>query len=348
MFVSAYIAYAGVFNSSYRRRIKNFFKKKAEDLKLSIHKIEFVPIVSEILNLKKNKDLLLLVNPFDEYVKENFILCHYNPNKTPFVIDHYRFSKTILAEYYEKKESKKIIVTKPNDTSFLENVEKAMKQGLYLFVEQAEEKTYAQLKNIIKDQKVYKDGKICYLIDNSPKEVNEKFKMIFIKDKLNCGTNSKTWLEMQMLNFNPSRKQIKFGLLNYLIQKEDVVLHTESTRLEAEILKLNFTLSEAEDKIHEVFSQFDFSGNVEKNINNQTLNDKIRTEYNNFTYTTETMNGFKLKFKESEDNISMYELLTEDLAYIWKLMTKFNLIDSVYNFSFVVFKKFMVEFYNTK
>jgi len=152
IFLSAYVAYAGVFNNSYRKKIKSFFKSKVEDFLISnIKKVDFIAMAMEMINLKKDKDLLNAINPFDDNIKENFLILFYNKN-VPYIIDHYRVSKSIFAEYLERKDPRKIIVTKSQDNNFMEQIEKSMLNGYYLMVEQSDEKTYTTFKNVIKNR----------------------------------------------------------------------------------------------------------------------------------------------------------------------------------------------------
>ena len=348
IFLSAFVAYAGHFNATYRKKIKNFFKSKVDDLSISnSKKIDFIQIAMEMINLKKDKDLLNSINVYDDIIKENFLIMHYN-KRIPFVIDHYRVSKSIICEYFDRKDPRMIIVTKSKDSDFMEQIDKAMTNGYYLIIEQADDKTYNLFKNVIKGLKVFDKGRACYVLDYVPKEFSEKFKILFIKDKMDDKISNKFWLETQMINFDPSKEQIKVSLSKNLIMKEDFLLYNNMGQNSLDILKDQIRLQDSEERIHNIYSQFDFSGNTDRNNANQSSNDKMRIEFQTYTIINENFTGYLNKKRENEDAAYKYEHLSKDCANIWKLISRFIYLDNVYNFSFPVFVKTMIGFYITE
>jgi len=220
-----------------------------------------------------------------------------------------------------------------------------MKEGHCLIVEEADEYSYSLLKNIIKDLKVYDKGKLCYVIDYIPREVDSKFRLIFLKDKIDSKINNKGWIENKIINFNPSREQIKNQLLNDILIKEDFVLHTTYSKVPDDTQRDLFKILEIEDKLLTIYSQFDFSGNPEKNGYNQGLIEKMKNEIGSHTVVSERLSGYTLRKAEFEEEIMKFDSFANDGANIWKIISKFIYLDNVYNFSYTVFSKILFEFY---
>ncbi len=76
IFIAFFINYAAPFNKSNRNKIKNFILRKGEELILEeIKSRSFYDLMIEFLDVKnKDKDLILSLGAFDEYVRENLLL----------------------------------------------------------------------------------------------------------------------------------------------------------------------------------------------------------------------------------------------------------------------------------
>ena len=346
LFLSCYLNYAPPFNASHRGKIKNFLFMKAESLGLTnLKRVEFYSLFFELNDIKKERDINQVLGSFDDYTKENLLMM-YLYKKIPFIIDHNRISKWTITEFLDKREQRKIVITKQNEADFNENIDKSLKEGFYLLIEQCDERVYNLMKNIIKENKFTDKGKTYVTVDHVSKEFNDKFKLFFLKDKIDTKINSKFWIECLVINFSPSREQIKSSLMKELTISDDSILWNSTNKTINEILRDNMKLFDVEDKMHSILSQFDYTGNVEKNQNNSSLLEKLKNEimmHNNLQKNVIEVNKDRLFKNQSE--ISKFSDLAADAAHIYKLLSKFIYLDNIYNFSFVVYSKYIKEYY---
>jgi energy-coupling factor transporter ATP-binding protein EcfA2 len=349
MFISVYVNYAAPFNFSHRNKIKNFLYKKAEDFSLyNLTPYSFYNLMMEFLDFKaKDKELILSLGTFDDYTKENFLLMHLN-KKTPFIIDNNRISKWCLSDYIQWKEPKRLIFTKHYEHDFMDKVETAMKEGYYLFIEQSDEKTYNLFKNVIKDEKINDKGRVYVSLDGQLKEISEKFRLYFIKDKIDTKVNSKIWIESLVINFVPSRDLINSQILKELTNSQDPTTWNFYSKTLNEMLNQNSKLLELEDRMINVLNQFDYTGNVDKNSSNQNFLSNFKNESAQHTHFESVVYSLQDKILKCKSDMSKFRELSDDAARIYKLMSRFSFLDNIYNFSFTVYCNYIKEFYHEK
>ena len=113
---------------SYRKKLKNFFTKKAEQLNINlVVKLDYYYFVSEFLEIKNDKQALLLtISRFEEFTRENILLMKMI-GLTPYLIDHFNITKQILKELYQ---TVKLTFIGFKDLAFVETVDKILKEVL--------------------------------------------------------------------------------------------------------------------------------------------------------------------------------------------------------------------------
>jgi hypothetical protein len=347
-FLACYISYAPAFNNSYRKKIKSFFLSKSEEYGfLSIKSINFYIIIQEFIDLKKEKDIIINLLPYDEFTKENLLLIHLS-KKVPFLIDHNRISKWILKEFYDKKDNKKTISVKQGDAELDENIDRTMKDGMCLMIERVDSKIFDVFKNIVLDNKTQEKGKTYASVNNINKEISEKFKLFFIKDKIDTLIDSQMWIETLVVNFIPCKEVLRGTLIRELLANDGNNLWNSYMRVSTEIFKDSIKLIDLEDKINQILTNFDYSGSVEKNANNSGLLEKLKGEYANHNNLLIQIDTNKEKLERFQEDIGKFSLIADEAGKMYKLISKFSNIDNIYNFGFAVFLKHMKEFYNEK
>ncbi len=347
-FLSCYINYAPAFNNSYRKKIKDFFLKKSEDYGfLSIRTVNFYNIMLEFLDLKKEKDIIINLIPYDEFTKENLLLIHLS-KKVPFLIDHNRISKWIIKDFIENKENKKFVSVKQGDFDLDENLDKSLKEGNCLMIERVDTKIFDTFKNVILDNKFQEKGRTYVNINNANKEINNKFKLFFVKDKVDSLIDSQMWLESLVVNFIPCKEILRGTLIRELLANEGNNLWNVYMRTSTDIFKDNIKLFDLEDKIHQILSAFDYTGNVEKNDTNSGLLERLKNEYTNHTNLFEQIESNNESLHKYQEDINKYSLIADEAGKMFKMLSKFTSIDNIYNFGFSVFIKLIKDFYNEK
>jgi len=347
-FLACYINYAPAYNYSYRKKIKSFFLSKSEEYGfLSIKSINFYTIIQEFIDLKKEKDIIINLIPYDQFTKENLLLIHLS-KKVPFLIDHNRISKWILKEFYDKKDNKKTISVKQGDAELDESIDRTMKDGMCLMIERVDSKIFDVFKNIVLDNKVQEKGKTFVSINNVSKEISEKFKLFFIKDKIDTLIDSQMWIETLVVNFIPCKEVLRGTLIRELLANDGNNLWNCYMKVSTEVFKDSIKLIDLEDKINQILTNFDYSGSVEKNGNNSGLLERLKTEYQNHNNLLTQMDTNKEKLERFQDDIGKFSLIADEAGKMYKLISKFTNIDNIYNFGFAVFLKYVKEFYNEK
>ena len=323
--------------------------KKAEDLKLNkvpkLEKFDFFTVFTSLVEMnKERKDLIVNLCHYDNFTRENFFIMNLI-NKIPFFIDNNRIAKWIITDYLSKY-SVKISETKPSDYNYTDVIEKCIKEGNHLIVEQVDDKVYPFLKNIIREN--FFNSNKSVIFDYQQKEINEKFKLILLKDKLNTNITSKLWTEALVLNFMPPRTLVKSYIIKELILSENKTLWENYFSVLQEITKYEFTFKTNEEEIHSVFNQIDLQGHPDKLQKNIELKEELSELFARHTETEENITSSKQRKDELKQEMYKYELLSEDASRIYKLLAKFIYLDNVYNISFNIYCKLIIEYYNTK
>lgn len=347
-FLACYINYAPAFNYSYRKKIKSFFLSKSEEYGfLSIKTINFYNIILEFIDLKKEKDIIINLLPYDEFTKENLLLIHLS-KKVPFLIDHNRISKWILKEFYDKKENKKTISVKQGDSDLDETIDRTLKDGMCLMIERVDSKIFDVFKNIVLDNKTQEKGKTYISVNNISKEISEKFKLFFIKDKIDTLIDSQMWIETLVINFIPCKEVLRGTIIRELLANEGNNLWNSYMRISTEIFKDSIKIIDLEDKMNQILTNFDFSGSVEKNAANSGLLERLKGEYQNHNNLLAQMESNKDKLEKFQEDIGKFSLIADEAGRMYKLISKFTNIDNIYNFGFAVYLKYVKDFYNEK
>ena len=347
-FISCYLNYAPAFNFSFRRKIKNFFMTKAEDYGfLSIKQINFYSMMIDFIDLKKDKEIVLNLIHYDEFTKENLLFIHLS-KKVPYLIDHNRISKWIIKDYMDKKENKKTLSVKQGDADLDDFIDRSMKEGMCLMIERVDSKIFDIFKNLILDNKIFEKGKTFVNINHTNKEINEKFKLFFVKDKIDTLIDSQMWLESLVINFIPCKDVLRSNLNRELLANEGKNLWNIYMKINTEIYKDNIKLMDLEEKINQILVNFDYTGSVEKNANNSGLLERLKSEYVNHSNLMASVEMNNEKLVKYQFEIGKYDCIADEASRMFKIISKFTNVDNIYNFGFAVFIKYVKEFYNAK
>jgi len=347
-FIACYINYAPAFNFSYRKKIKSFFLSKSEEYGfLSVKRINFYSIIQEFIDLKKEKDIIIHLIPYDEFTKENLLLIHLS-KKTPFLIDHNRVSKWILKEFYDKKDNKKTTSVKQGDLDIEEVIDKALKDGMCLMIERVDSKIFDIFKNVVLDNKTQEKGKTYVQINNSNREVSDRFKLFFVKDKIDTLIDSQVWIETLVINFIPCKEVLRGTIIRELLANDGDNMWNAYMKVSSDIFRDTIKIIDLEDKINQILTNFDYSGSVEKNSNNSLMLEKLKLEYQNHNNLLIQMETNNEKLTRYQEDIGKFSLISDEAGRLFKQLSKFTNIDNIYNFGFAVYLKFVKDFYNEK
>ncbi len=186
------------------------------------------------------------------------------------------------------------------------------------------------------------------MLDYQNKEINEKFKLYFIKDKIDTKISSKMWVETLVINFIPSRSQLKSTITKQLLLSENRTLWENYVSTLQDLLRFEFNLKSDEDEIHNVFGQIDLLGLSDKLQRNIELKDELAELFTKHTGIEDNISTFKKRKDEIKQELYKYDVLSDDAAKIYKLISKFIYIDNIYNLNFNIYCNFINEFYKSR
>ena len=218
-----------------------------------------------------------------------------------------------------------------------------------MVVEQADEKTYHLLKNIIRENYSQVNNKSMVLLDYQEKDINEKFNLIVIHNNfLNQDINSKAVIDTLFLNFIPNREQMKLLIRNELLSFINSENLNEIIDKSFENMKSSFQLKNNEEEIYNIFNNYDFHGMADKVNTNKELFDKLNDELNRHKIIIDEMKVFNSRKNELLNSQLHLDVLANDAAKIFKLFSKLIFIDNFYNYSIYLFSKIILSFYQEK
>jgi hypothetical protein len=218
-----------------------------------------------------------------------------------------------------------------------------------LVIEQADEKTYNILKNIIKETYTHSNNKTMVLLDYQEKEISDKFMLIIIHNNyLLQDITSKIFIDTLILNFIPNQEQVKSLIRNELISAINIENLNEITDKSIENVKSSFYLKNNEEEIYNIFSNYDFQGMADKLNLNKELLDKLNDEISKHKNLGNEMKEYNDRKNELLNTYIHLEMLANDAAKIFKLISKFIYIDNFYNYNLHLFSKIILTFYQEK
>ena len=376
--LSNYLVYSAPLNKTYRQKLKlyiySLFQENSNEEaaaegaegeaeadkdnnnnnnKNTIKVIPIYELIVLFLDVTgKDSEFCLSLSPFNEFFKENFVIMYMFSNKVPFIIDNYKMSKQIISQFLEFKNQKGIVSTVYSTaihSEMFDKVESALKNGGILYIDQVEAKIFDVLKNIIIDNNISTErNKKAYMLRGKKIEKNEKFKLYFIKNKIDSEINSKCWNELLIVNFNATSDVISKRIFNAIANEQDVNTLNLYNKTRDGIAKDNFRLYEIENKIHGYVSQFDFSGGLDKIEKNQNILERFKIEIQTHSAIQNQIENNKHKLYLYNANLQRYNLISKQACKIYKWYGRFFKFDNLYMIPIDVFCGFVKEFFKSK
>jgi len=184
-----------------------------------------------------------------------------------------------------------------------------------LVIEQADEKTYNILKNIIRETYTH---------------------------------STKTFIDTLILNFIPNHEQVKSLIRNELLSVINIENLNEIIDKSIESVKSSFNLKNNEEEIYNVFSNYDFQGMADKLNHNKELFDKLNDEISKHKNLENEIKEYNNRKNELLNTHIQLEMLANDAAKLYKLFSKLIYVDNFYNYNIHLFSKIILTFYQEK
>ena len=334
-------------------------EEKKENV-LEMKDIEFSELMFNFLDVNgADKELFTNSGIYNEFLKENFIFLHICKNRIPFILDYTQSAKEIIREYLEFDRMPSFQTINYNNNSdptneYKERLENSLRLGSNLFVDNIIEvnKIYYQFNQFINQRFSTNNSKKYVYIDEYKYEVHDNFKLFFFKNifgnkVMNIDTN--IWFSMIFINFNLSKEEIKNRLFLDLSKSRNELAYNGFKKFRNEKIKQSLIKIDTEKKIINTILQFDLSGNIDKLVNTEALNEKYKSEcilYSNCEKMIEILDNKIRKQKTGlNDN---YNKLCIDSSKIFKWLYKFCFFHTSYLIQRSSLTKYLMDYIQEK
>ena len=363
IFIASYISFAPVLNFHFRNKLKNFLIQNINtaleemnkgDTSDPINDINFPDLMFNFLDITgQDRELFSSSGIYTEFLKENFIFLNMAKGRTPFILDYTQSASEIIREFLEFDKMQNFTVLSYNNYSeqtneFKEKTESSLKLGSNLLINNLADlsKVYYQFSNIINQRFTLSNSKKFYKIDEHDYEVNEKFKLYLLKNIYGnkmMKIDNNMWFTLIFINFNLTKEELKERIFLDISKIRNELAFNGYKRFRNERIKQLLTKIEGEKKIIKTILQFDLSGNIDRLVNTEALNEKFKTEctvHSNCEKMLDIVNN-KLK-KQKSGLIENYIKICTDSAKIFKALYKFSFFQT----SFLIQRSTLVNILN--
>ena len=346
VFISTYVTYASILDFSGRKDFTNYFYEKLDNKE--INKYSFIKLIVNFFDSSNNadKDLLMSIDTYDDFIKENWIIMRkVFPNKIPYIIDYSQFARNTISQIIEYKEMKSILYTSQSNpkNEIRDKLEKALRIGSILFVENVNEKIYDYLVNIIKNNTTADHSKKYVYINNEKLELNDSFRLFLLKNSYDTKIDVDAFYNCVMINFNSHIGEIKgklFHLVSAINNKEG---YTAYKKAKNELTKESYKLFDLEQRMSKSILSFDLSGNVDKLSNIEATNEKYKSEVQLHSNTITNIEAIKEKIHEMKTELyEKYGIITENSVNVYQWINNFFILDN----SYIITLKYFAEIVN--
>ena len=325
-----------------------------------IKDMDFSELMFNFLEINgDDKELFTNSGIYNEFLKENFIFLHMNKGRVPFILDYTQSAKEIIKEYLEFDKMPNFTMLSYNNNSeqtneYKEKLENSLKLGSNLFIYNISNinKIYYQFTQYINQRFSTNNSKKYVNIDEHKYEIHDNFKLYLFKNIYGnkvMKIDSNIWFSMIFVNFNLSKEEIQNRLFLDLSKTRNELAYNGFKKFRNEKIKQSLIKIDTEKKIINTILQFDLSGNVEKLVNTEALNEKYKTEnilHSNCVKSLEILEN-KLRKQKSGLNDN-YSKICKDCSKIFKWLYKFCFFHTSYLVQSSTLTKLLIDFIQEK
>ena len=378
VYIASYLSFAPILNYHYRLKLKAFIiqninsvleeiylkekekeyeeKEEHREMTSEIKDIEFSELMFNFLEINgSDKELFTNSGIYNEFLKENFIFLHKARGRVPFIIDYTQSAKEIIKEYLEFDKMPNFQMLNYNNNSeqpneYKEKLEGSLKLGSNLFIYNITNvnKIYYQFNQFINQRFSTNNSKKYVNIDEHKYEIHDNFKLYLFKNVFGNKTmkiDSNIWFSMIFVNFNLSKEEIKNRLFLDLSKTRNELAYNGFKKFRNERIKQSLTKIDTEKKIINTILQFDLSGNVDKLVNTEALNEKYKTECIILSNCEKTLDILENKLRKQKTGlIDNYIKICTDCAKIFKWVYKFCFFHTSYLIQSSSLTKILIDF----
>ena len=370
IYIASYLSFAPVLNFHFRQKLKNFLIQninnaleeihKPEDKEELINDINFPELMYNFLDITgQDKELFTNSGIYKDFLKENFIFLHMNKDRVPFILDYTQNANEIIREFLEFDKLHNFGILYYNNyteqsNEFKEKVEGALKLGSNLFVNNIINlnKAYYQFSNYINQRFTLSNSKKYIKFDDQDFEKNDKFRLFLFKNIYGnkmMKIDNNMWFTLIFINFNLSKDELKERIFLEISKLRNEIAFNGFKKFRNEKVKQSLAKIDSERKIIKTIIQFDLSGNVDRLVNTEALNEKYKTECNIHSNCEKMIEKMENKMKKQKAGlIENYLKICSDSAKIFKTLYKFCFFKTSYLFQRTTLIKILNDYLKEK
>jgi hypothetical protein len=306
-----------------------------------------------------DKELYTNSGIYNDFLKENFIFLHMCKDRIPFILDYTQSANEIIREFLEFDKMQNFAFLNYSNHSeqsneFKEKVEGALKLGSNLFINNIVDinKVYYQFSNYINNKFTLSNSKKYISFDEHDYEKNDKFRLFLFKNIYGnkmMKIDNNMWFSLIFVNFNLSKEEIKERIFLDISKLRNELAFNGFKKFRNEKVKQNLKKIESEKKIINTILQFDPSGNIDKLVNTEALNERYKTECNMHSSCEKMIEKVESKIQKQKSGlIENYLKICTDSAKIFKTLYKFCFFKTSFLFERSTLMKILNDFIKEK
>ena len=370
IYIASYLSFAPVLNYHFRQKLKNFLLQNINTSLEEVHKnkekeeqindINFPELIYQFLDITgQDKELYMSNQIYNDFLKENFIFLHMTKERVPFILDYTQGAEEIIEEFLQFDKMQNFTILNYSNFSeqsneFKEKVEGALKLGSNLFINNIIDinKVYYQFYNHINQKFTLSNSKKYIKFDEHDYEKNDKFRLFLFKNIYGnkmMKIDNNMWFSLIFINFNLTKEELKERIFLDISKLRNELAFNGFKKFRNEKVKQSLTKIDSEKKIIKTILEFDPSGNIDKLVNTEALNEKYKTDCNVHSNCEKMIEKMESKIKKQKSGlIENYLTISTDCAKIFKSLYKFCFFKTSFLFQRSSLIKILNQFYKEK
>jgi dynein heavy chain 1 len=332
---AAFLAYCGFFDQLYRGLLLKTWKQFLTEHKLKykddLSITEFLSTAAERMTWAMNK------LPSDDLCSQNAIILKRH-NRYPLIIDPSGQASEFILNFYREK---KIEKTSFDEVSFLKTLEKSLRFGLPVLIENVE-KIEPMLNSVLNREVIKQAGRVLVRVGDQEIDFHSSFLLFMITRNSDAKFTPDLCSRVTFINFTVTQSSLENQCINMYLHNE----RPEVEKKRIELLKLQgeylVKIRELEDDLLTKISEQ--TGNILDNVPLLKTLDTLKIKANEIM---EKMKESDKVLKEVNDVTAEYGNLAHLSAKIYFTLLSFSQINIIYQYSFQFYMKILLNLIST-
>ncbi|CCI43009.1 unnamed protein product [Albugo candida] len=331
---AACIAYYGPFNGSFRQKMATLWLDSLKQLQIpcsssySLNGVLSTP--TEIRQWQLNG------LPTDSTSTDNAILV-LQGERWPLMIDPQgQGSKWIKRTARNSKENgnENLEVIKMTNSNLLSSLEKCIRNGMQLLIEDVEETLEPSLEPILQKAVYMQNGRSLIRLADSDIDYDANFRMILTTKLSNPHYSPEVYIKVTIINFTVTMDGLEDQLLGDVVRSERLDIEEKKNTLIASMAQDTKQLEEIEDRILKKLSES--SGNV---LDDQDLIDTLQSSNTTSNIIKERVTDSEATEIEINRAREQYRVVATRGTIIYFVVAQLSVIDPMYQYSLPYFQR---------